>query len=271
VSASINNNDLVLCYATLPDVSFRTRVECASHAGFQAISLFPEGFHKARENEGLSAADMKKILADNNIYIAELDPMLSWIPDIHPTNDEEIFYRIAESIGARSINVVHAGVEQLPEHQIVAALGGLCERAAKYDLLVHIEFLPWTQINSITSAYRIVEQVNQINLGIMFDSWHHFRSQTDNSDLLKIPGSSIFAIQLNDAPQNSAYDIFTETLQHRLLPGEGDINLREIISYFKQIGVTAPVGIEVFSLALSRIAPQLLAKNAYQSIKNLLR
>ena len=71
--------DLVLCAGTLGGASFRDRVEAAAEAGFSAISLFLGDYQRARA-EGLSDADMRKLLADHGLAVAELDPLMSWVP-----------------------------------------------------------------------------------------------------------------------------------------------------------------------------------------------
>ena len=66
-------------------------------------------------------------------------------------------------------------------------------------------------------------------------------------------GRAIAAIQFNDAPKGQA-DLLTETVTARLLPGEGAIDLVDIIHAWDAIGVTAPIG-EIFSVELDKFPP----------------
>ena len=114
---SLGPRDLVLCAGTLARASFRERVEAASAAGFAGISLFLADYHEARE-EGHSDADLRALLADHGIAVAELDALLRWIPgtelgaSANDTGaelfryDEDDFYAAADALGARSINAV---------------------------------------------------------------------------------------------------------------------------------------------------------------------
>ena len=56
-------------------------------------------------------------------------------------------------------------------------------------------------------------------------------------------------VQLNDAPAQPvlADDLPMDSMHHRLLPGEGDIDLLGLIRGLDEIGSQAPIGLEVFS------------------------
>jgi len=58
--------------------------------------------------------------------------------------------------------------------------------------------------------------------------------------LTTLPGAYVQAIQLNDAPALAEENIVEETMQRRLLPGDGDIALVEIIRALGASGCTAP-------------------------------
>jgi sugar phosphate isomerase/epimerase len=252
---------LVLCAGTVTGANFAQLIAAAHAGGFDAVSLFPAQYRDARA-AAASDADLRLQLADNGLCIAELDPLLNWVPGHEFPADagmglatEDEFYRIADALGARSLNVVWALPQRVPEEVLVEAFAAVCDRAARHGLLAHIEFLPWAQVDSIETALRIVRLANRPNGGILFDSWHHFRGGIDNAVLTTLPGAYVQAIQLNDAPALAEENIVEETMQRRLLPGDGDIALVEIIRALDASGCTAPWGIEVFSTALQQLAP----------------
>ena len=152
------------------------------------------------------------------------------------------------------------------------SFAGLCQRAADYGLLVHLEFMPWTQVGSVLDALAIVEEAGSPNGGIMLDTWHHFRSSVSTPDLLaRVPAEKILACQLNDAPAQAEPDPIQETLHRRRLPGEGDISLLEVLRYLRDGGSPAPLGIEVFSDDLLGQAPEAVASACAESLRNILR
>ena len=137
----------------------------------------------------------------------------------------------------------------------------LCDRAAANDLLVHLEFMPWTQVPNAVVAWELVSRAERRNGGIMFDTWHHFRSGLSNEELrAKVPAERILAVQLNDAPAEAEDDLIAETLKRRRLPGDGDIDLPTILRGLREDGAPAPLGVEVFSQDLFDLAPNEVAR-----------
>ncbi len=259
-------NDLVLCSGTLINASFREMVDAAVAGGYQAISMWPKDYQGAR-SEGLSNADIKALLADNGLEINELDPLLSWVPgevlgpDASPQEKaflgvtEFDFYEIADAVGGRCLNIAQGFGASIDFDAVVEAFAGLCDRAAEHNLDVCIEFLPWTGIPDANKALEIVLKADRPNGGVMLDTWHHFRGPYDHDQLRALPGERLKGIQINDAP-TKAWDVLPEeAMQARLIPGEGDIDLVEIMRIVKEIGSQAPIGVEVFSNDLNALPP----------------
>jgi len=277
----LRKDDLVLCAATIPDASFRERVDVAQKAGFNGISIFPEHYRKALKEEGLSSGDMLTLLNEHGLCIAEFDPLLDWVPALSSTarkscasKHEHEFYEMAQALGGRSLNLalaLEATAENLfPLEHIVSAFADVCDRAADYGLLVHLEFLPWSQIDSVETAFTVVEQAGRDNGGIMLDTWHHYRSRSDNAALNEERCQKIFAIQINDAPRQPAENLIVETLQRRLMPGNGDIDLSDIIVRLRQGGCEAPIGVEVFSTVLASRSVHDIAMDAGSRARKLI-
>jgi hypothetical protein len=112
-------DDLVLCSGTLPrGVPYAERLAAASNAGFAAISLWGRDYRAARA-EGLTDHDLRSMLDDHGLVVAEVDPAWWWPPGaadirIDPRHDtEEVFrfgedelFAVAGAVNARSCNAV---------------------------------------------------------------------------------------------------------------------------------------------------------------------
>jgi sugar phosphate isomerase/epimerase len=251
--------DLVLCAGTVPRSGFAERAAAAAEAGFAAISLFPQDYRRARES-GLGNAELRGILRDAGLRVAEIDPLLSWMPGAAGgieaegreflEHGEDTFYEIADALGARSINAVLADPGDVVLDAVADAFAALCDRAAAHGLLVHLEFLPWTRIGDVATAAAVVERAGRANGGVMLDAWHHFRSGSPHAAL---PAARILGIQLDDAPARPEPDLVDETLHRRLVPGEGAIDLVALLRELAAGGCHAPIGVEVFSDALAAL------------------
>ena len=93
------------------------------------------------------------------------------------------------------------------------------------------------------------------NAGIMIDSWHFFRSGSSLDDLAACPGALIHSIQLNDALAAPEADL-NAGMMRRLLPGEGELNLKGLMQALAATGTTAPIGIETFSPELDAMGAE---------------
>jgi len=267
----MNADDLTLCAGTMMNASFEAHVRAAAAGGFRRISLYPTEYRAARES-GLSDADMKSMLDDSGLVVADLDPLLNWVPATSLAGGatdagselfgatESDFYAMAEVFGARSINAALFVAQRLAPEIVADAFGAVCDRAANHGLLVHLEYLPWTQIPNLAAALRIVELADRDNGGLMVDTWHHFRSDGRADSLLAVDGARILAVQLNDAPSTPSSNVIDETLHHRLLPGDGDIDLTAVLRALDTIGCEAPLGVEVFSDELACLDPEELGR-----------
>ena len=252
---SLGFGDLVLCAGTVPLSSLQERVVAAAEAGFAGISLFPHDYQRARAS-GLSDANLRGLLRDHDIRVAEIDPLLSWVPSdaagagvneagrAFLATGEDEFYAIADALGARSINAALADPRPALLDAVADAFGALCDRAAAHGLLVTLEFLPWTTIRDAATAASVAIRAGRANGGVMLDAWHHFRS---GAAIASIPAEHVFGIQLSDAPVAAEADPIDETLHRRLAPGDGDIDLAGLLRHLAAGGCVAPVGIEVFS------------------------
>ena len=266
---TLGAGDTVLCSGTLrtgsPSESGWPRPQAG---GFTGLSLWGRDYQVARD-EGLSDRDIRLLLADHGLSVAELDPAWWWLPgasEIHipPEHDgERIFgfgerelFAVAEGVGARSLNAVDVFGGTWSLDEAAAAFAGLCDRAAEHGLLVHLEFLPWSRIPDLATAWQVVRAADRPNGGLMVDAWHYFRSGPDGELLRSIPGASILGVQLCDAPAAAEAKPLHATLHERLLPGEGELELPALLADLRATGTTAPIGVEVFSDVLSALPPE---------------
>jgi sugar phosphate isomerase/epimerase len=262
-------DDLVLHAGTLRKASVAEKCAAALAGGFRALTLYPEDVRRARA-EGLGLADVKRLILDHGLVLADLDPLLRWLPDetIPPgfaAATEPEFYAIAEAVGARSLNVAQGFGTRVDLDRAAEALAGVCDRAREHGLLITLEYLPWSGIPDAKTALSIVERTGRANATLMVDTWH-----TDDAQLRALPGARIGSVQLNDAPAEPAGDLVTETLSARLLPGEGAIPLVRWLRILDEVGSSAPIGVEVFSAALDALPPVEVGRRCGAAVRELI-
>jgi len=280
---TLGAQDLVLCSGTLRRrASFHERISAALAGGFAGMSLWGRDYRLARA-EGLGDSDLLAMIEDNGLSVAEMDLAWSWLPGaaevrIPPAlDDQDVFcfsevelFAIARTIGARSVNAVDVFGGSWTLDDAAEAFAALCRRAAEHDLLVQLEFVPWSRIPDLRTAWEIVKSADQPNGGITVDSWHYFRGTPDAALLATIPGQVIVGVQLSDGPALAERDLVQATLHERLLPGDGEMDLRELLTCLRLAGSEAPIGVEVFSDALHELEPVEAATRAGEAARRVL-
>jgi sugar phosphate isomerase/epimerase len=267
-------DDLVLCAGTLLETTLVERIAAARAAGFSAVSIWAEDFHAARA-AGLSDADLRAILDDHGIAVAEVDGLTGWVPSSDDGSalfggGEEELYEIADALGARSINAIHLLADPVDAAAGAEAFAGVCDRAREHGLLVHLEFLPWSGIPNAARAAEIVALADRPNGGLMIDTWHHIRSGAGDGALRALAGARVLAVQLSDAPDRAEADVIDETMHRRRLPGQGDGNLAELVRLLDATGSSAPIGVEVFSDELRALPANEAARRAARAARDVI-
>lgn len=246
-------------------------MEAAGEAGFRFVTLWPTHFEEAVD-AGLRVADMRSILADNDVAVSELDPLCSWLPGsvsegrlgghFHRYTESD-FYRIADALGARSVNVFHAGDERLTDGEVVESLAALSERAWAEGLIVSLEFMAWTPIRNFEKALDIVRAVGSPDCGVNLDSWHHFRTGGSVEEIERASREAIVAVQLSDVLSEAWADPLAETAHARQMPGDGAGRAGSLVRALDRSGVRVPINLEVFSDELSALAPSEAARRLF--------
>jgi sugar phosphate isomerase/epimerase len=250
--------ELTLWGACVQHFSLEDAIEAARAGNFTATSLFPYQVAAARE-QGIEAAELRERFERDGVRIAVVDPLTTWLPDTRipdglPADDpavvalrpEEMF-DLAEALGADAITVVALFNELVDPELGARAFRTLCERAAERSLTLALEFIPGTGIPDLARALEIVRRADHPNGRMMFDSWHFFRSRPDFELLAQIPPEYIYALQLEDAPAAAPADIAHESLHARLIPGEGELDLRRFLATLLAGASPRLVGPELFS------------------------
>ena len=276
--AALGPDDTVLCTATMGFGALRDFAEAAGGAGFSAISL-SGGDYKSARAQGLSDGDIRSLLADNNLRVAELDGVVDWLfplPDRQGAgydldipffgHSQDAFFAMAEVLDARSISVVDPFLRTAPLDRMAEAFARLCDRAADHGLLVHLEFLSWGPVPDLRTAWEIVRLAGRDNGGIMLDVLHLMRSG-GREVLSGIPGERILATQFCDGRLARQGDCFADAA-NREWPGQGEFVLPALLRELRAAECMAPLGVEVMGEATAGLSPREIARRAHEGLEH---
>jgi sugar phosphate isomerase/epimerase len=266
----LTSEDLVLCSGTIRKAPLDLTVRAAARAGFQGVSVYFDEYHAARA-VGWSDRDLRTFLDDQGVAVAELDGRMRWLPDDTAGPPAGEFIKAAGALGARSITVLEVSGRvvggELPLAHAVRSFAAVCDHAAEYDLLAHIEYFPRSGIASLRTAYDIAQNANRTNGGVMVDSWHHLRGSDAGVLDPDISGLSILAIQLGDVDPTPSADLTHEMMHGRLLPGTGAGDLTSLVRALRDRGCIAPLEVEVYSDELAALDPFTVAERAMDALQ----
>jgi sugar phosphate isomerase/epimerase len=232
--------------------SFEDRVAAAAAAGYSGIGLLAADY-RACGARGLTDEEMKAVLDRHGIGVPEIEFLYHWAYDGErgrfARELEATLYRMADAFGVHHLNMGDVNPrEELPSMDVVAErFGEVCDRAAEHGLLVALEFLPWTGIPDLATAWEVVRRAGRDNGGINLDVWHYERGPSTSAMVRAVPPARIAAVAISDADAEVVGDLIEDTTRHRRLPGDGSFDLVGFVRLLDAAGITAPLVVEILS------------------------
>lgn len=212
---------VVSSYTLGTEVAFGDRVRAAAAAGYDGIGLRAENYWDAQA-AGLDDTAMREIAAEHGVPVLEVEYLTAWgTPadrDTAQQDKEQAVFHMARAFGVRHLNT--GLLEKLPLDVITGAFAALCDRAGD-DLTVALEFMPYSGVPDLATAWRILDDAGRANSALIVDVWHWARAGTTPTDLDPVPADRIVALQLCDVLDHPMEPPRAESLGHRLPPGQG--------------------------------------------------
>ncbi len=206
-----------------------------SHIGLRPVAATPDEQHfpiltdRPMQREMLAALDGEGI-GVLDVEIIRILPEMDW-PLI------EVTLAFAQQFGATRMLV--ADNDPVSERS-KASLAQLAELAAPYGVMPHLEFMPWTCAPNLNAAQHRIKDI--ANCALLIDAFHLVRSGGQVAELHPCD-PQIGYLQLCDiaGPSPAMDEILREARSDRLFPGEGDIELKQLLRRLPEI----PVSLEI--------------------------
>lgn len=264
-------DQLVFSVMTHPRASFAERVDAATEAGYAGIGLRPRDLRRARET-GCSDGRLRAMLSSLTMGVVEIDAIVGWGgTDEHVRRAQEHegrVFELADVLGGQHVTII--GDVLGPRDRSVELLASLADRAAEHGLAVGLEYLPWTNVATLSQALDLVTATGRGNVGLVVDAWHHFHGDCDWVGLESVPGERIVAVQFDDAAPPDERSLQEQTFDRRL-PGEGVLDLVRLLEAVARTGTGAPLCLEVISPKLAEKPVTEVARSGYEATSAMLR
>lgn len=160
--------------------------------------------------------------------------------------------RAAVETGKRlGASFLHAGITTAIDASVIEATrrANLLCRDAGQELAM--EFMPILPLSSIAQTHDVLNAAEVTGRNFVIDTWHFFngpdgRGPDKWSGLDSVPADRIAYVQFNDhGPVGT--DLLDETINRRLLPGEGIFELEQFAAHLRAAGFDGVVGPELLS------------------------
>lgn len=226
------------------------RIQVSAEAGFVGMGLLHADLLAIEERIGLSR--LGKLLDAAGMRHIEVECLINWFADgdVRAASDRQRadLLRAAEALGARHIKV-NGDLEgrQWPADRLADEFARLCAQADDVGAMVAIEFIPFSGIRDIAAARAIVESAGAANGKLLIDTWHVARAHTPYEEVAALPADLIAHVEIDDAPADPVGGPWVDTVHHRKLPGEGDLDVPEFLRAIAATGYDGPVGVEILS------------------------
>ena len=247
---------------------FRDRVEAAARAGYRGIGLHHADTMHTADKIGLP--EMRRILDGNGIKYVELEFLLDWFDEGERRQESDKMRReifsVAAALGLRTVKVgpgFHEPEANVPKMR--DAFARLCREAAEHGTGMMLEIMPWSNVRTVETALGIVEGAGQPNGGILVDIWHFARGGIDYKEIAKIPLQYIRGVELDDADEQVVGSLWEDTIHHRRLCGEGDLDPPAFIKAVQAAGYRGYYGVEILSEKHRKLPLDEMARRSFDT------
>ncbi len=240
-----------------------TAADAAAAAGFGHVGIS----RPAVSALAAAGADPAAVLSERGLRVSCLEALFGWSTDGDAARAEAAAaLDDAGAVGADLVMAVELGDRPVDVERAAANLALVAEVLGGAGVSPCVEFLPWSGIPDLATAWAVVGPVPSARL--LVDTWHWARQPggPDPRLLASIPADRVAAVQLCDTqPGGGRGDLMAEAMTRRLDPGEGDADIGGVLATLRAMGAAPRWSVEVFDP--HRLAAEGPARRAEQQFR----
>lgn len=260
--------------ATTMPGTFAEDVQAFADAGWNAMEVWLTKLEKHLEANSASATH--RLLQDRNMTLAAASyqgGLLLSQGDQRQAHFDHFKRRLdlCKEFGIPTLLIVadfQETVDATLLGRAVVSLTQAAQWASAFDVSLALEFRRSSLFcSSLDTAAALVEQCGEANIGVNLDLFHYYTGPSKLEDLgLLEPGRLAFVqvCDLAGLPRELASD------SDRVLPGDGDWNLRGVLEGCRQIGYEGWVSLELMNPTLWQTKPSQVAELGLAAMRRLL-
>ncbi|HPY39040.1 MAG TPA: TIM barrel protein, partial [Thiolinea sp.] len=250
------------------------KLQAAAKAGFAGVELFEKDLLYSDK----SASELQALAAQLGLQLCTLQPFTDFegLPEPLRTKALERAQRKFQLMQELGINTLVVTSSTSPQASsdlkvLAADLAALADLAAKFQLQIAYEPLPWaTQIKTLYQAFDLVQLAKRPNLGLVLDSFSFFALKTEIASLTPELVQKVFIVQLADSPEMTM-DIQQLDKHFRCYAGQGILPMVALVKQLRVLGFEGLLSQKVPCEEFRASNPYQIARNGYRSLQWLLK
>lgn len=238
-------------------VPITERVAAVADAGYCGMGLIADDLAVIRDSIGFEG--LRDLLSDHGLIHVEIELIERWwIPRGDAGNSyavRDLLFDAADVLEPAFIKIGSENGPRTPHPEtLVAPLCELADQAVAHGTRIAIETMPFSTIATVPMGAEIVAAAGHSAVGLLVDAWHVFRAGTSLSELdAVLQPRMVFGVELDDAAPEVVGTLFEDTVQRRLLCGDGSFDLGGLVEVLRNKDFDGPWGVEILSESFRRL------------------
>ncbi|RAI64739.1 sugar phosphate isomerase/epimerase [Pseudomonas fluorescens] len=245
-------------------------IDIARTVGFDALEIY-SGKLEDYLRSGYTEAELKALLKGIPVtgigYLRDIERQGAERDDL--LKEAQRLFHLANLVGAKGVQVLtgpinvqavidyqqhgtsthYSGLLGLDESEQFALtarnLATLADLAKQYDVVLYLEALSWTPLNSLEHQLQLIDRSGRDNVKMVIDYWHCFTSGVKPEDIAHMDKDVIYGVHVCDSLP-FAGGIPNEEILRDVPTGDGILNLGEWTAAVKATGYDGWWSCELF-------------------------
>lgn len=249
-------------YFGADDPDLPGQIRAAAAAGFAGIGIDHRGTLAHFTEKRGTLRDIAELLGEHGLRCFA-------IQDLTVTEDERetlgLAERCLEAASALRAEYVHCCFTAKVRDDTLALFRRALAIARPAGARFALEFLPWCEMNDVRTTREVIRRTAEPDVKLLVDTWHAHHGPTNWDDLASITIDELAYLQFDDHPPLTSADLFTETINRRALPGDGELELSRFAKLFREKGYAAPVSVEILNQEMRSWPRDVFAQRVYDA------
>jgi len=267
----LDRHPIGLCWGTIHQADLEQTIELAARYGFPTLQIPPDIVLEHGD-----AAAIRRRLRDAGVQIRLIDAITAGIPGMRtepvvfrgrtmPRYDAAACLEVANALEVPLVNISHYLGSPVSLEQMAEGVASVCRMAAMHGVTIVLEFVPDSGIRTMSEAAQIALASGEANCKVHLDTWHLARTGGSAETIRQLSPGLIGAFQISDRKEPAPGSAYIP-MSGRLLPGEGELPLTEIVAAALANNPDLTIEVEVFSEELGAMAPDDAAKRVADAV-----